>query len=171
MMANVIQLDDLEIDASYGTSVIVEPKFSKGVLAGIDLNFRVWDDTTVVRVEDVFKHTQIEVNDPYVGRNYRATGKITQFSYQEGRAGRSYVAEVREIDMPPAVTHIEINNVVFEVAKYSEREDSDNRIIRQALFRLSETQFRELQTVTKDDKIKIRRLDVDDIPLEAEPRG
>ena len=171
MALNKIKLDDLELDASLGVPISIQAKFSPGILAGIDLNFSVNRDESILKIEDIFQRPEVEVNDPYIGRVYKATVKRTFLSYQENRPERSYKAEVREIDIPPKITHLEINGFEFEVIIYSEREDSNHEIRRHAVLKLSEAEFRQLVSMAKEDRAQIRRVHIDATPIELTLRG
>lgn len=161
MPKNFITINDIKLKTSVGRPITFQGKHSGTTLAGIDLDFPVYDQENIEEMEKLLKLDTVQVDDPFVNRTYKASVRIISSSYQEGRQERQYEAEIRELDTWPKFSILEIDRHKFSVLKYKETEHEDDVIGRYALLRLSKDQFGKLQELFKNKTVQIRRIDVD----------
>ncbi|GAH58089.1 unnamed protein product, partial [marine sediment metagenome] len=134
-------------------------------LSGIDLDFSVYGQENIKKIEKLLKFDTVQVDDSFVNRTYKASLRLISWSYQEGRQERYYKAEIRELDTWPKFNILEIDGHKFSVLKYKESEQEDDVIGRYALLRLSKNQFGKLQEIFKHKTVQIRRINVDEKPI------
>jgi hypothetical protein len=165
-----IIIDDLEFVISDGSPFEFPAVFTDRQLSGIELDFRT-NDAMAEAIEEVFKRDKVKISDPFTNRQYEGKVTLKSSSYQNNRPGRSYRAEVKELDTPPDVHELELNGHRFEVLKYQEYSDKDKKIDRHALLKLSASELESFREVAKEDFIAVVRVGVDTVPLELESRG
>jgi hypothetical protein len=72
---------------------------------------------------------------------------------------------VRELDVPPTFTELEIDGQVFRVVDYRESDPTPEGIGRHVLLRLSESELIDLWKLIRPGKLEIRRVGVDEAPI------
>jgi len=161
MPKNFITINDVKLNISTGCPITLQGKHSGTTLAGIDLDFSVYGQENIEKMEKLLKLDTIQVDDPFVNRIYKASVRLIFSSYQEGEQERRYKAEIRELDTWPKFSILEIDRNKFSVLKYKESECENDVIGRHALLRLSKDQFGKLQGLFKNKTVQIRRIDID----------
>jgi hypothetical protein len=165
MPKNFITINDVKLNTSDGRPITFQGKHSGTTLAGIDLDFSVYGQENVEKMEKLLKLDTVQVDEPFVNRTYKASVRLISSSYQEGRQERHYKAEIRELDMWPKFSILEIDGHKFSVLKYKEFEHEHDVIGRSALLRLSKDQFDKLRKLFENKTVQIRRIDVDKKPI------
>ena len=165
MPKNFITINDVKLNTSAGRPMTFQGKHSGTTLSGIDLDFSVYGQENIKKMEKLLKFDTVQVDDSLVSRTYKASLRLISWSYQEGRQERHYKAEIRELDTWPKFNILEIDGHKLSVLKYKESEQEDDVIGRYALLRLSKNQFGKLQEIFKHKTIQIRRINVDEKPI------
>lgn len=171
MSNNQIKINDVTLNAQAGTAVTFEGKHVNRALSGIDLNFTVWRPQIIDEIEELFTEESVQVEDPFVNRSYQAKLHRIQYSYQDGRPERHYVAELRELDKVPEFNLLEIEGHKYPVLKYYETDHEDDAIGRHALLQLSEAQLMRLHVQLESELLHIKRVGIDDEAVEVIPGG
>ncbi len=159
-----IKINDITIEKTTGRSISFEGRHSGKSLAGLDLSFSVWGQESAEKVEDLFTRDIVQIEDPFLNRSYQASLRKKSDSYRVGHPEHRYVAEIRELDMPPEFNTLDIEGHQFPVLKYIETEHGDV-IGRHALLKLLKTQFLDLQSLLKLPTVQIKRMGADENPL------
>jgi hypothetical protein len=171
MATNSIIIDGFELTTRAGTPFTSKSKLLDKELAGIHLNFDLWDPEDIDQIDRILDKGKAVISDPFVGRVYEASIKRTLLSYQEDRPTRTYKAEIKEIEVAPNVNQLEINSKLYEVIRYKEQVNLGDEVHREAVLKLSQEEFDELYSLPVDDPTKLRRINVDIEPLAIELSG
>jgi hypothetical protein len=164
MVNNSIKINDVIFDKRSSRSINYHGKHSGKSLAGINLSTSVWKKD-IQKVEDLFIREIVQVDDPFMNRSYRASLRKVSESYQEGHPFRQYVAEIRELDIPPEFTVLDIGGHQFPVLKYFKTDEKNDAIGRHVLLKLTREQFIELQNLFELPTVQIKRIEVDEEPI------
>jgi len=171
MTNSSIKVDDVTFDIAAGHPVSFQGKHSRKTLQGIDLDILVRSQDGIEQVEWLLDQETVQVNDPFAGRSYHASLRMISHSYQEGRPEHRYVCEVRERDIPSEFNILEIEGHQYPVARYIETDSLDDGIDGYALLLLSQEQFVEIQSLIKPGSVFMRRVGVDEEPLQVRYAG
>lgn len=164
MENNSIRVNDFLFEKGAGRSITFHGKHSGKPLAGIDLNTSVFKKD-IEKVENLFTHEIVQVEDPFVNRSYQARLQKTSESYKQGAPFHHYSAEIREVDILPEFSVLDIDGNQFPVLKYSETDETNDAIGRHALLKLNDAQFKDLQNLFKRETIQIKRIGIDEKPI------
>jgi hypothetical protein len=145
----------------YATPVSFKGAKSGKTLAGIDLRF-VISRPNINAIEELFKRDSVQVNDPFAGRTYDATFRMTMSSTSDPDRYFEYEAQVREIDVLPVISTIDIDEHTYSVIKHEINGDLYN-----VLLRLNTEQFIEIQELIQTKYIfTVQRPGIDESPIE-----
>ena len=161
-----LKIGQMEFSPNAGTPFEFEGVHSGGKLSGIEVKVTVYSDDDAEALDELFKKKTAIVDDAFAKRQYEATLHRKSSMYQEGRPGRTYRFEVRELDEAPQFEQLEIEGHTFAVIRNAERLHEDNVICLNILLRLSTEEFRTFQGLRRPGPITIRRVGIDEDPIE-----
>ena len=165
-----VLLDETKIHIRFCKPFEFKAIYSTQNLSGIELKLKNLKNTEQEFIENLCNKDIITVKDPFACRKYDASIFQKSTSFQVGIDEKSYVIEVKELETPPHIDQLEINGEVFDVVKYEE-EFSTNIIKRHALLKLSEKQFLMFRNMLSDTSVNIRRIGLDEDPIELRIGG
>ena len=160
-----LKIDDMEFSLDAGTPFAFEGVHSGGQLSGIGVRVTVYSDDDAQALDELFKKKTAIVDDAFTNRQYEATLHRKSSMYQEGRPGKTYRFEVKELDEAPQFEQLEIEGHTFAVIRNAERLHEDNVICLNVLLRLSPDEFQTFQSLRKLGPITIRRVGIDENPI------
>ncbi len=155
----------MELSPNAGTPFEFEGVHSGGQLSGIEVTVTVYSDDDAQTLDELFQKKTAIVDDAFANRQYEATLHRKSSMYQEGRPGRTYRFEVRELDEAPPFEQLEIEGHTFAVIRNAERLHEDTVICLNILLRLSPEEFQTFQSLRKPGPITIRRVGIDEDPI------
>jgi len=167
MSDSYIKINDLSFRISTGHPITFEGKHSGRILSGIKLKVSVVGNEAISQIDELFTCERVQVDDPFVNRIYEATIRRTSLSYQNEQPERHYVAEVKEMDLPPVFEILEIEGNEFPVLKYIATDVDKDEVGHRVLLKLSREQFVTLNQLIKLGEISMRRIGVDEQPLKV----
>lgn len=160
-----LKIDHMELSLNAGAPFEFEGVHSGGQLSGIEVTVTVYSDDGAQAIDELFKKKTAVVDDVFVNRQYEATLHRKSSMYQEGRPGKTYRFEVRELDEAPQFEQLEIEGHTFAVIRNGERLHEDNVICLNILLRLSPDEFQTFQCLRRPGPITIRRVGIDESPI------
>ena len=163
---NAIKIDQMELSPTAGNPFVFEGVHSGGQLSGIEVGVTVHSNDDAQAIEELFKKDSVTVDDPFTNRQYEAALHRKSSMNQEGRPGKTYRFEVKELDEAPQFDQLEIEGHTFPVIRNAERLHSeDNVICLNILLRLSPEEFQTFQGLRRLGPITIRRVGIDENPI------
>lgn len=160
-----ISINDVEFPIYWGKHFEYDGVHSGGVLSGIVLEGTLYNDVEISQIMELVKEDIVNVEDPFAGKKYEATIHKRTESYQVGRPGRLYKIEVKELDMPERFDVLEIEGHRFSVISNTETLRKES-IGLHVLLHLSEDEFMTFRTLLAPGAVQIRRLGIDEVPLD-----
>lgn len=170
MPRKVIRLDEIDFPMDSGKPFTFDGIFSGNKMAGIEISFTVSGSEQEKMVENLLNKNKVQVEDPFIDRTYETTTFMKQNSFQVGKGEKSYVIELKEIDYPPHVYSVEIDETRLEVLKYEETL-IDGKIRRHALLKVPNKQFDQFRILILNPSVKFKRIGVDESHLELRVGG
>ena len=163
---NALKIDQMELSPTVGNPFVFEGVHSGGQLSGIEVAVTVYSNDDAHAIDELFEKDCVTVDDPFTNRQYEATLHGESSMYQEGRPGKTYRFEVKELDETPQFEQLEIEGYTFTVVRNSESLYSkDSVICLNILLRLSPEEFQAFQSLRRLGPITIRRVGIDDSPI------
>lgn len=163
--SKTLKIDQMEFPPNAGTPFEFEGIHSGGQLSGIEVTVTAYSDDDAQALDELFKKKTVTVDDAFANRQYEATLHRKSSMYQEGRPGRTYRFEVKELDEAPQFEQLEIEGHTFAVIRNAERLHEDNVICLNILLRLSSEEFQTFQCLRRNGPITIRRVGIDESPI------
>ena len=117
----------MEFSLNEGTPFAFEGVHSGGQLSGIEVTLTVYSDDDAQALDELFKKKTAMVDDAFANRRYEATLHMKSSTYQEGRPGKTYRFEVKELDEAPQFERLEIEGHTFQVIRNAESLHEDKR--------------------------------------------
>lgn len=165
MEESYINVEGIKFPVNSGVPFSFDGVFSSQNLSGIKLSFTVFGSRKEEEVENLLKKEKVTVEDPFVGQTYEASTWMWSTSFQAGEEGKSYVIELKQIDVIPPFDMVEIEGTTFQVLQYEESITSD-KVCRQGLLKLSKEELEQFHKLSQRSPIKFRRMGIDEVPLE-----
>lgn len=159
--STIIEIDDVQIRAGAGESISVFGKLSEKDLAGIKISLRAAGPEGIGLIEDLTSKTEVNVKDPFVEREYLANMRLNSTSYQDGVDAKRFTFTVTEIDHYPDVKKIEIDNNVFDVIKYKEKLQTEDKKGIIAHLKITELQNELLTGMFDKESVSVKRIGFD----------
>ena len=164
MERDCINVDGIKFSVDSGTPFSFDGVFSPQKLSGIELSFKVYGSQEK-EIENLLKKEKVTVEDPFVGQTYEASTSLKSSSFQVGKEGKSYVIELKQIDVIPPFDTVEIEGTPFKVLQYEESLTS-GKVGRNGLLKLSKEEFDLFRKLLEKSSVKFQRVGVDKAPLE-----
>ena len=166
MPHNTIAIDQAAFTLSAGTPFVFDGVHSGRTLSRIEVESTVYSNADAQVIEEPLRKDSVTVADPFTNRHYEATLHGKSSMYQEGRPGKTYRFEVKEMDEPPQFEQLEIEGHIFAVLRNSETlHNRDGVIGLNILLRLSPEEFQTFQSLVKSGAISIQRISIDESPI------
>ena len=164
MAQNAMKIDETEYPLALASPFTFHGVHSDRDLSGFELDVTAFADDEIQRVEDLVRKRLVSVEDPFTDRRYEATVRQKSYSYQEGRRGRHYRLEVKELDAASEFRSLEIEEHTFRVIKNTETV-TDETLGLHILLRLTSEEFERFHSLLTPGAIKVRRIGIDDTPI------
>ena len=163
---NALKIDQMELSPTVGNPFVFEGVHSGGQLSGIEVAVTVYSNDDAHAIDELFERASVTVDDPFTNSQYEAALHGKSSMYQEGRPGKTYRFEVKELDEAPQFEQLEIEGHTFTVIRNSERLYSKDSVIGlDILLRLSPEEFQTFQSLRRLGPIIIRRVGIDESPI------
>lgn len=165
MQEDIIKLsENFKLLTRYGSPVTLEGKLTSSPLAGIDLDFTLYQSANIDELQRLASE-EITVEDPFVKRTYQANLRIASYRYTDGKPGTNYVVEVREVEKVPVIDTLEIEGQPFQVLKYDAKVLFDE-VEHTAILKLTKAELEQVRNLTQQGEENpaptlIKRIGVD----------
>ena len=165
MLDRKIKIDGLDIPFTRGDPSGYIGVHSGAELSAWNLEVTLYADDDITHMEQLLNKSTVTVEDGFAGRQYEATPTRKLTSYQQGRPGKFYQFEVKEVDPVRVFEALEIEGQSFSVIRNTETFDDDVVGIH-VLLGLSSDEFHCFHRLVKPGPIQIRRMGIDETPID-----
>lgn len=165
-----IVIEEIPLKKKLGTPFEFKGIFSGKILAGIKLTLSNLATKDQRIIEDLTEKSLVCVKDPFVQRSYDAYISQKSNSFTVGEEVKSYVLELKEKDVLPQFSEIQLNGHIFKVHLYEEY-ITDGSIGRNAILKLNKDEFEILRNLLTEHTVKFQRIGIDNEPLELRLGG